>query len=77
MPKGMPDGAFGPHLQSRIGLLSGRHRLTRRATRALAKDLFGVRMSQGSMETCCNTVSAADSRIVQTSIKDEGSSGNS
>ena len=38
MPKGMPDGAFGPHLQARIGLLSGRFRLTRRETRALAKD---------------------------------------
>jgi transposase len=59
MPKGMPEGAFGPHLQARIGLLSGRYRLTRRETRALAKDLFGVRISLGSVQACCKAVSAA------------------
>jgi hypothetical protein len=30
MPKDMPDGAFGPQLQARIGLLSGRYRLIHR-----------------------------------------------
>jgi len=59
MPKGMPEGAFGPQLQARIGLLSGRYRLTRRETRALAKDLFGVRMSLGSVQACCKVVSGA------------------
>jgi len=59
MPKNMPGGAFGPQLQARIGLLSGRYRLTRRETRSLAKDLFGVRMSLGSVQACCNAVSAA------------------
>jgi transposase len=57
MPKGVPEGAFGPHLQARIGLLSGRYRLTRRETRALAKDLFGVRISLGSVQACCKAVS--------------------
>jgi len=70
MPKGMPDGAFGPHLQARIGLLSGRFRLTRRETRALAKDLFGVRMSLGSVQACCKAVSAAVAEPAQ-AIHDE------
>ena len=34
MPEGLPEGAFGPHLQARIELLSGRYRMTRRETRA-------------------------------------------
>jgi transposase len=72
MPKGMPDGAFGPQLQARIGLLSGRYRLTRRETRALAKDLFGVRISLGSVQACCNAVSAAvaePAQIIHAEVK--------
>jgi transposase len=72
MPKGVPDGAFGPQLQARICLLSGRYRLTRRETRLLAKDLFGVRMSLGSVQACCNTVSAAvagPSQTIHTEVK--------
>ena len=46
MPKGTPEGAFAPQHQARIGLLSGRYRLTRRETRSLAKDLFGVRIAR-------------------------------
>jgi transposase len=70
MPKDVPDGAFGPQLQARIGLLSGRYRLTRRETRALAKDLFGVRMSLGSVQACCKAVSDAVVETAQT-IHDE------
>ena len=70
MPKDVPDGAFGPQLQARIGLLSGRYRLTRRETRALAKDLFGVRMSLGSVQACCKAVSGAVVETAQT-IHDE------
>ena len=66
MPKGMPDGAFGPQLQARIGLLSGRYRLTRRETRALAKDLFGVRISLGSVQACCKAVSGACADTTET-----------
>jgi len=35
------------------------YRLTRRETRALAKDLFGVRVSLGSVQACCKSVSGA------------------
>jgi transposase len=66
MPKGTPEGAFGPQLQARIGLLSGRYRLTRRETRALAKDLFGVRMSLGSVQACCKIVSGACAETTET-----------
>lgn len=70
MPEGAPKGSFGPQLQARIGLLSGRYRLTRRETRALAKDLFGVRISLGSVQACCKTVSEASAETVQ-AIHDE------
>lgn len=59
MPAGSPKGAFGPRLQARIALLSGRFRLTRRETRAVAKSLFGVTISVGSVQACCEAVSAA------------------
>lgn len=58
MPAGSPKGAFGPRLQARIALLSGRFRLTRRETRALAKSMFGVKISLGSVQACCEAVSA-------------------
>ena len=66
MPEGVADGAFSPQLQARIGLLSGRYRLTRRETRSLARDLFGVRLSLGSVQACCNTVSVAVAEPAQT-----------
>lgn len=59
MPEGAAKGAFGPRIQARIGLLGGRFRLTRRETRALAKDLFGVRISLGAVQACCKEVSEA------------------
>ena len=59
MPEGAPKGAFGPRLQARVAILGGRFRMTRRETRAIAKDLFGVRISVGSVQACCEAVSAA------------------
>jgi len=58
MPAGSPKGAFGPRLQARIALLSGRFRLTRRETRAVAKSMFGVTISVGSVQACCEAASA-------------------
>jgi transposase len=58
MPAGSPKGAFGPRLQARIALLSGRFRLTRRETRAVAKSMFGIKISLGSVQACCEAVSA-------------------
>lgn len=69
MPEGAPKGAFGPRMQARIGLLSGRYRMTRREVMSLSKALFGVRISLGSVpppthalagiygQACCKAVS--------------------
>jgi transposase len=59
MPGGSPKGAFGPRLQARIGLLSGRYRMTRREVVSLSKAMFGVRISLGSAQACCKAVSEA------------------
>jgi transposase len=65
MPEGAPKGAFGPRLQARIAMLGGRFRLTRRETRAIAKDLFGVRISLGSVQACCEAVSLVTATTVE------------
>lgn len=59
MPPGSPKGTFGPRIQARVALLSGRYRLTRREVRAITKDLFNVEVSLGSVQACCEAVSAA------------------
>ena len=59
MPPGSPKGAFGPRIQARVALLSGRYRLTRREVRAVTKDLFNIEISLGSVQTCCEAVSKA------------------
>ena len=64
MPEGSPKGAFGPRLQAHIGLLGGRFRLTKRETRALAKDLFDVKISLGAVQACCVAASEAASETV-------------
>ncbi len=56
-PEGTPQGAFGPRLQARIGLLSGRFRMTRREVVSLSKALFDVKISLGSVQACCKAVS--------------------
>lgn len=58
MPAGSPKGAFGPRLQARIAVLGGRFRLTRRETRAVVKSMFGVTISVGSVQACCEAASA-------------------
>jgi transposase len=59
LPTGVPAGAFGPRIQAQIGLLSGRFRMTRREVVSLSRTLFGVRISLGSVQTCCKAVSEA------------------
>ena len=59
MPPGSPKGVFGPRIQARVALLSGRYRLTRREVRAMTKDLFNIEISLGSVQACCESASAA------------------
>jgi len=72
MPAGSPKGAFGPRLQARIALLSGRFRLTRRETRAVAKSMFGIKISLGSVQACCeaaSTVAAPTTEAIHQEVK--------
>ena len=65
MPVGAPKGAFGPRIQARIGLLTGRYRMTRREVVSLSKAMFGVRVSLGSVQACCKAVSEAGAETAQ------------
>jgi transposase len=65
MPSGAPKGAFGPRLQARIGILTGRYRMTRREVVSLSQAMFGVRISLGSTQACCKAVSEAAAETAQ------------
>ena len=65
MPAGSPKGAFGPRIQARIGILTGRYRMTRREVVSLSKAMFGVRISLGSVQACCKAVSEAAAETAQ------------
>jgi transposase len=66
MPAGAPKGAFGPRIQARIGILTGRYRMTRREVVSLSKAMFGVRISLGSVQACCKAVSEAGAETART-----------
>lgn len=59
LPKGVPTGAFGSRLQSIVATFTGIYHLSRRATVGAMDDLFGVKMSLGSVSTCEAVVSEA------------------
>lgn len=58
-PAQVVRGAFGPHLTSLVGLLTGRYRLSKREVARLLHDAFGVVMSSGSVVRCAEQVSQA------------------
>src|SRR5262249_38593997 len=47
LPAGTPAGAYGPRLQAVLALLAGGYRVSKRAVRQLAHDLFGLSISPG------------------------------
>ena len=49
LPPGVPQGAFGPHLQAMVSLLSGRYRLSKRDTAEVMEDFFQANISTGSV----------------------------
>lgn len=63
-PAGTPKGAFGPNLQARTALLSGRFRMTKREIVVFHKAFHGVNMSLGSVHACCKAVSEAVAETV-------------
>ena len=58
LPKGVPTGAFGPHVVAIASLLTGFYHLGRRTAEAAMLDLFGVKMALGSVTTCEQIASA-------------------
>ena len=50
LPRGVPRAAFGPRLQAAVVTLAVRNRVSRRDTTELARELFGVELSTGSVD---------------------------
>jgi transposase len=50
LPRGVPRSAFGPRLQAAAVTLAVRNRVSRRDTTELARELFGVEISTGSVD---------------------------
>ena len=59
LPDGVPSGAFGPRLQAVIALFTGAYRVSKRVTELALSDLFGVKLSLGSVSASEQTMSAA------------------
>jgi transposase len=51
LPREVPRAAFGPRLQAAVVTLAVRNRVSRRDTTELARELFGVELSTGSVDT--------------------------
>ncbi len=49
LPAGVPQGAFGPHLQAMVSLLSGHYHLSKRDTQGIMDDFFQADVSLGSV----------------------------
>jgi transposase len=50
LPVDVPPGAFGPRLQAAVASLAVRNRVSRRDTTELLAELFGARLSSGSVD---------------------------
>ncbi|HEY4829145.1 MAG TPA: IS66 family transposase [Solirubrobacteraceae bacterium] len=59
LPDGVGGSVFGPRLQAAIVTLTARHRISRRGICELARDLFGVTLSTGSVDAVCQRASEA------------------
>lgn len=49
LPVGVPPGGFGPRVQATVALCTGAYRLSKRTTREVMEDLFGLSMSLGTI----------------------------
>lgn len=59
LPKEIAGSAFGPRVQAATATLSARSRISRRGMAELAGDLFGLRMSVGTVDAICQRASSA------------------
>ena len=48
-PEGVPSGTYGPRVHATVALCTGAYRLSKRTTRQVLDDLFGVPMSVGTI----------------------------
>jgi transposase len=58
LPADVPRSAFGPRLQSAVVTLAVRHRVSRRDTTELARELFGLELSTGSVDAIVHRTGA-------------------
>ena len=59
LPPGVPRIPFGPRLMALVGLLSSRFKMSRRDVQSLLSDLYGIDLSLGAVQGCCEQVSRA------------------
>jgi transposase len=59
LPDGIGCSAFGPRLRAAIVTLTARNRISRRGIAELALELFGARLSTGSVDAICQQASTA------------------
>ena len=59
LPAGVGSSAFGPNLQAAVVTLTARNRISRRDMAELAGELFGIRLSTGSVDAICQRASQA------------------
>jgi transposase len=48
-PAGVPSGTYGPRVQATVALCTGAYRLSKRTTRQVMEEVFGVPMSVGTI----------------------------
>jgi transposase len=59
LPRGVPRSAFGPRLEAAIATLSVRNRISRRDAVELCEELFGSRISTGTVDAILSRMSEA------------------
>lgn len=59
LPPGLGGTVFGPRFRAAIVTLTARNRVSRRGITELARDLFGVALSTGTVDAICQNTSAA------------------
>ena len=69
LPADLPRSAFGPRLQAAIVTLAVRNRVSRRDTTELVRELFGIELATGSVDTIVQragrTLAAPHTRLEQ------------
>ena len=68
LPAGVPSGAFGARLQAMVAVCTGVWRLSKRTAEELLRDLFGAKISLGSVSACEETVSEVLAEPVGTAL---------